>query len=97
LARHILSKSPLTPLFQIPRNAGLPFVKGGKEGFSLPSPRNYGLTHKWSRTNVFHFDRSQKVDFLGCSRLNFNELAWTRPNNGVHFLGEHPLGRERPF
>jgi len=25
-------KSPLTPLFQIPRNAGLPFVKGGKGG-----------------------------------------------------------------
>ena len=33
LARHILLKSPLAPLFQ--RGEFLPFVEGGEEGFSL--------------------------------------------------------------
>ena len=34
---------PLHPLFQ--RGGFLPFVKGGKEGFSLLCPYNYGLTN----------------------------------------------------
>jgi hypothetical protein len=49
------SKSPLTPLLQIPRNAGLPFVKGGKEGFNLLCLHNYGLI-----SNVIH-------SFVPCS------------------------------
>jgi clan AA aspartic protease (TIGR02281 family) len=36
-------KSPLTPLFQ--RGEFLPFVKGGKEGFSPQCLHNYGLTN----------------------------------------------------
>ena len=34
-----------TPLFQIPRNAGLPFLKGGQEGFNLRYLYDYGLTN----------------------------------------------------
>jgi len=35
------SRRQVAPLCQIPRKAG-PFVKGGKEGFSLPCPYHYG-------------------------------------------------------
>ena len=50
---HILPKSPLTPLFQIPRYAGLPFVKGGKEGFTLRCLYNYGLTNELLATVTY--------------------------------------------
>jgi len=51
------SRRQVAPLCQIPPNAGLPFaagprgplarrVKGGKEGFSLRCPYNYGLINK---------------------------------------------------
>ena len=43
MTRHILPKSPLAPLCQIPRNAGLPLAKGGEEGFSFKRLYNYGL------------------------------------------------------
>ena len=43
----ILPKSPLAPLYQ--RGEFLPLVKGGKEGFSLKRPYNYGLTNNRRR------------------------------------------------
>jgi len=49
----ILPKSPLAPLCQIPRNAGLPLVKGGKEGFSSKRLYNYGLTNNRATYNGF--------------------------------------------
>jgi hypothetical protein len=53
IAQAILPKSPLAPLCQIPRNAGLPLVKGGKEGFSSKRLYNYGLTNNWATYNGF--------------------------------------------
>jgi len=40
-----MTKSPLTPLCQIPQNAGLPLEKGGKEGFYDPCRYCYETVH----------------------------------------------------
>jgi hypothetical protein len=61
LIRHIVPKSPLPPLFQIPRKAGLPFVKGGKEGFILRCLHHYGLIDIFIPEGRPHLDSRRMV------------------------------------
>ena len=64
MRRHALRKSPLTPLFppgqrpygpEAKEGEFLPFVKGGKEGFSLPCLYNYGLTNNTNAETILTF------------------------------------------